>query len=248
MQLTRLMLVAVTLWGAGTAGAADSLVVKGADGEMAPGAATAWTSSGDRVVFTLAAGEDGAAWAQAVSESVAGVTAVFEGGKLTVTGLSPSTLLEQLSSLTFGGDADPLAELAGLADASPMEGPEGGGSIRASKPTAVAVGSGRGIQAHDTRARFEADVVAVERGAFPQVSLKVKMRKGGRANPLKKKLYYGKIVDAVVLFNVSDGVVDLGDEANRRNLAAWYLEKGDRIIIHPVAAGAGYEIDWLSRK
>jgi hypothetical protein len=241
------LLVAVCLW-ATVANAADTLVVKGSDGKVGPGAAASWKTSGTTVVFTLVEGTDGAAWAQALSERLAGATAVFEGGKLKVTGIPSSTLLDQLSAVNLAGDADPLAELAGLGGGeAAMDGPEGGGSIRASKPTAVAMGP-RAIRGHDANARFEADVVAVKYGAFPQVSLKLKMRKGGRSSPLRKQLYYGKIIDAVVVYNINSSVVDLGDQANRRNLAAWYLKKGDRIQMHPVAAGANFEIDWLTRK
>jgi len=251
MQVTghigTVVLLTGLMWAA-AANAADTLVVMGSDGKLGSGVATSWEGSRTTVVFTLAEGADGVAWAQALSERLAGATAVFEGGKLEVTGIPRSTLLDQLSTLTITGDADPLAELAGLGgDVAAMDGPEGGGSIRASKPTAVAMGP-RAIKSHNANERFEAEVVAVTQSEFPKVSLELKMRKGGRNSPLKKKLYYGKIIDAVVVYNVDGGVVDLGDEANRRNLAAWYLKKGDRIQIHPLATSVNYEIDWLTRK
>jgi hypothetical protein len=223
------------------------LVVQGSDGKAAPGLAASWEASGDALVLTLSAGVDGTVWAQAISERIAGAAAVFSGGELTITGVPPDNLLDRLASLTLAGHADPLAELAGLGGAVAMDTPEGGGSIRASKPMAVG-GGPRTLAAHDPGERFEAEVVAVRPGAFPQVKLELKMRKGGRKSALRKKLYYGKLIEASVVYNVADGLVDLGDEANRRNLGAWYLKKADRVYIHVVEVNGGYEIDWLTRK
>ena len=63
------------IWTATVFAAADTLVVKTAGGKIGPGAAKAWNSAGGVVQFTLGAGVDGAAWANALSERLAGAWA-----------------------------------------------------------------------------------------------------------------------------------------------------------------------------
>ncbi len=230
---------------AGPAAAADTLVTRAADGSPAAGVAKSWKITGNTVVLALTPGTPTAPWAALLKERLAGVTVAEGPDQLTITGIPGPALLEQLSALTLGGGAaDPLSELAGLGGGVAVaDGPEGGGSIRASKPTPMA-GGAREIQDHDPKLRFEAEVVEVKRGDFPNVTLKLKMRRGDRSNPLAKKLYYGKVIEAVVVFAAGE----LTGAVNRRNLAAWYLEPGDRVIVRPTAVSdTRYEVDYLVR-
>jgi hypothetical protein len=245
--IKRGVLIGGLLLTAGSALAADTLVVRRGEGKFEPGLAASWSASGTKVVFELSAGVDGQAWVTTLTERMAGVSATLHGKKLEVSGLPEADLLERLAGISLsGGDVDPLAELAGLGGGVAADAPEGGGSIRASKPTEL-MSSAHSIKDHDPKERFEAEVVAVKQEAFPNVVLTLKMRRPGRASPLRKKLYWGKVIEAPVVYNVGSVGVDLSDEQNRQNLVAWYLEKGDRIKVHPIAVGDAFQVDWLAR-
>ena len=238
------------LFGANIAVAApDTLVVKGKDGAIAAGAAKTWKATGvTTVVFQLAEGVDGAAVAKLLTERLASAKVASAGSQLTITGIPTAALLDQLVTLSLTGNSDPLADLAGLGGAvASAETPEGGGSIRASKPTATTMAL-RTIKDHDPAERLEAEVLEIKQGAFPSVTLKLKVRRIAKAGPLKDTLSRGKIIEAPVAFTVGDTGVDLTLEVNKRNLASWYLAKGDRVTIHPAVAEADrIQIDWITR-
>lgn len=228
--------------------AADTLVVKNADGTFGPGAAMSWKATDKGVVFKVADGEDGAAWAEALKDRLAGVTVSFANNVITVKGTAKDALLEQLSTFMLSGGVDPLAELAGLGGGvTAMDTPEGGGSIRASKPMAIAFPK-EAMKEPKADERFEAEVLKVKQGTFPNVVLKLKMRKAGRENPLHKKLYYGKIIDAKVQYFPENDKVDLTRKCNQRNLVSWFLKKGDKVQVHPVLVDeTNFKVDWIAR-
>jgi hypothetical protein len=228
--------------------AADTLVVAGTDGSFKPGLAKSWTGSGDTVTFILAEGVDGKQTASLLKDRLAQAKVAFAEGKLTVTGIPMPALLDQLAHLSLSGEADPLAVLASLGGSVPSgEGPEAGGSIRASKPTAI--GSLLATPALQAGERVDAEVVDVVRGAFPQVSLKLKVRHAATSGPLKGKLASGKVVEFPVLVAIKKGYVDFSQAATQRNLAAYYLRKGDRVAVHAVEAEGGrIALDWVERQ
>ncbi|MEE8410650.1 MAG: hypothetical protein V3T05_13700 [Myxococcota bacterium] len=263
MRATRIIAATAVLLGTmalgvhNAAAAADTLVVKSADGSYGPGAATSWKTEGatgtTTVTFELAGGVDGAEIAKLLSDRLASARIAFAGGALTVSGIPEVALLDQLSALSLSGESDPLAELGGLGGAViAMDTPEGGGSIRASKPSGASA-KPRIIKEHDQKERLEAEVVSVKRGAFPLVTLKLKIRRNALAGPLKSKLRRGKVVEAQVVFATTatdiGGGIDLRQPVNQANLVAWYLERGDRVNVHPiVGSGDTIEIDWIARK
>jgi hypothetical protein len=233
--------------------AADSLVVRAPDGSFKPGVAKAWHASDAGVVFELNAGVDGNQTATVLSERLAQAKVSFSGGQLTVSGLPLNTLLEQLSILSLsGGESDPLAALTGLGGGVPNnEATEGGGSIRASKPTPIPPGllPTAAPAEPDTAERLECDVLDVQRGAFPQVTLKLKVRRGPAAGPLKARLAAGKSFDSTVVLAEGAAAVDWASPLVQRNLAAFYLKKGDHVVAHAREQQADhFAIDWLERK
>ncbi len=243
-RLHSIIAVGAILLVSGLANAADTLLVK-TDGKLGAGIATKHTIAGNTLVLELAAGADGAAWARTINERLTGAKATFVGGKLSIFGIPPETLIDQLTSLSLEGDADPLAELGALGGGiAAVDAPEGGGSIRASKPSDIAMAE----STHDADEYHEADVVEVKKGVFPQVVLKLKMRKPGRKSPLKKDLRWGKVIDATVMYNSRGGAVDYGDASNQNLLIGWYLTPRDRVRVHLVGKGGTYSIDWLSRE
>lgn len=236
----------VFLAAAGAHAANDTLVVKSPSGTYQPAAATSWKNAQNAVVFKLADGVDGQAIAKLLSERLASAKVSFAAGELTVSGIPEAALLDQLSTLSLSGGADPLADLAGLGGAAvAMDAPEGGGSIRASKPIPMPA---RAIKPHDPAERADAEVMEIKQGVFPSVALKLRIKRSAGAGPLKAKLQKGKTIEATVVYAAADGSMDVSAPENQRNMVAWYLSRGDRISLHAAANGAAIEIDWLERK
>lgn len=241
-------LIVLTLDTSNASAAPETLVVKAADGTFQPGAASSWSEAGGVVRFVLGAGVDGTAVAGLLRERLAGADVKLEGGALLVSGIPMPSLLEQVCALSLSGEGDPLAGLASLGGSVVATGvPEGGGSIRASKPTAL-LAQVNGDARHDASERLEAEVLEVQRGAFPNVTLKMKVRRSAKNGPLMKKLSSGKVFAAAVLFTSASGSVDFSIDANQRNVVAFHLQRGDRVFVHPVADGEVFSIDWIERK
>lgn len=231
--------------------AADTLVVAGEGGVFHPGLAKSWSAEGEAMIFLLADGTDGARIATVLGERLAQAQIALEGTKLTIRGIPSSALLEQLATLDVSGEGDPLAALAGLGGGVPAnEGPEAGGSIRASKPIPLpnAVLGAMASAAEPGVERLEAEVVDVGRGTFPQVTLKLRFRRASREGPLKGKIAAGSILETPVLLAGSAGAVDFTQAATQRNLGAYYLRKGDRVLLRAVEAGGRIVVDWIERK
>jgi hypothetical protein len=213
--------------------------------------ATSWTTTADSVTFVLGDGTDGAKIVETLKERLSSVKVALDGKKLTVSGAPSATLLDQMSGVSLSGEADPLAALAGLGGGQPSnEQPEGGGSIRAHKdmpmPGAAEQPANPAVSSKDHPAEelIEAEVLDVTRGAFPQVALKLKVKKEAKAGALKGKLEKDDELSASVLVSQN-----LSDPQTQRNLGAYYLKKGDKVKLYAVSKGKGaYDVDWVERK
>jgi hypothetical protein len=228
---------------------ADPLVNAAGGGAYKPGIARSWSAEGDKVTFVLVDGADAAAIVATLKDKLPDAKVSADAGKVVIAGVPMAALLEKLAGISVG-DADPLAALAGLGGSvKGNEAPEAGGSIRASKPTPVGAMLGSATDA-ETAERFEAEVVSVAHGAaFPQVIVRLKVRRSITAGVLKGKVTAGKIIDLPVVLGQPNAPVDFSQAAVQRNLAAYYLKKGDRVIVRAVEApGALAAIEWLERR
>lgn len=227
---------------------AGTLVVD-KNGELAPGLASSWTVGEGEVVFVLTEGVDATGVAQIIEESISGATAKVRDGALVVSGLEATILLSQLSRLPLGDGsaADPLAALSDMGGAAvAFRAPEGGGSIRATNPNFAIAGM---LPKHDENTRIVAEVVSVQRDEFPQVTLKLRIRRRARDASVNAMLKGRQVLVAPVLFQGEKGKVDFASETTRRNLAAYYLENGDRVSLHLLHDGKGkFRIDWITRQ
>jgi hypothetical protein len=228
---------------------AETLVTKGGDGTFGPGLAASWQASGNTVVFELTEGADAAAIAEFLGDRLASARVFEKDGRIMVDGLPEATLLEQLSALDISAEADPLADLAGLEGAmASMQGPEGGGSIRASRPSGDSA-KPRVIKEHDPTERFKAEVIAIKRGEFPLVTLKVRVRSSPKKGALRARLRRGTIVSGAVVMQSTAAGVDFNVTPSQRNLVAYYLAKGDEVMVHGLPHSSGdIEIDWIIRR
>lgn len=227
---------------------ASTLVTKGPDGTYKPGVAKSWKSEGSTTTFSFADETRATEVGKILSERLANAKITVSNTDVRIVGIPSTALLEQVAALSLEGQADPLADLAGLGGAVAVaETPEGGGSIRASKPS----GKGflaRSIKDHDPSERFEAEVVEVRRNEFPAATLRLKVARSAKTGPLNKKLVKGQIIDGAVVMAGTPSQIDLASSHSQRNMGAYYLSKGDHVIVHFVEASANtFEIDWLER-
>lgn len=121
--------------------------------------------------------------------------------------------------------SNPLAELVALGQGVASRREESGGSIRAK----------RGVQLAATEKRrapqtLHARVEVVARKAFPLVALRLRVRRPARRGP-GKALDRGERLVVVPALSFEDGVADLSDPTTLRNAGAFYLQKGDRVLV-----------------
>jgi len=228
---------------------ADPLVTAAGGGSYKPALAKSWSAEGDKVTFVLVDGADAAAIAATLKDKLPDAKVSAEAGKVVIAGLAMPALLEKLAGISVG-EADPLVALAGLGGSvKGNEGPEAGGSIRASKPTPVGAMLSAASDA-EAAERFEAEVVGVARGAaFPQVIVRLKVHRAIANGVLKGKVTAGKIIDLPVLLGQPNAAVDFTQASVQRNLAAYYLKKGDRVIVRAIEGQGGQAvIEWIDRR
>ncbi len=229
---------------------AGTLVVQGEEGIYSPGIATKWWADGPAVHFQMGSEAQAASVAAQLKQALAGADVSSKDDVLIVKGIPEPALLEQLSRFSVDGEdaADPLAELAG-AGVGPVafKAPEGGGSIRATNPSFAIPAGVFGPPAESEK--MEAQVLAVERKEFPQVVVKLKVRKTANDKDVRKAFKRNAVFTAPVLMNGGDGVIDFDATLTQQNLVAYYLEPGDRVMVHVRKDEAqNAHIDWIGRK
>lgn len=233
----------VVIWALvpGVALAADTLVIRGQDGNYGPGIAESWTEEGGTVRFKLSASADPALVAQALTDSIAGAQVRTENRIVLVSGVPLDRLLDQVSNINVG--TDPLAQIAAVTGGGSSRYPEAGGSIRAGKPMLLA-----SLIPHEPTERFEAEVVEVARGDYPSVALKLRIKRAPKSGPYAKTLSADKVITGAVVFT-GDKAPDLNAPNNQRNVGAVYLQPHDRVFAHvnQLNAKGIASIDWIER-
>ncbi len=242
-MLRALVVTAFTLLTGTALAAPETLVVRGQDGSFMPGAASSWKEEGGSVRFNLVDGVESSAVVAALSERIAGAQFKAEAKAVVVSGVPLARLLEQVASINLGGD--PLAGIAGMQGTTvAFAQPEAGGSIRATKPQLI-----EALVPHEPTERLEAEVVEAQRGIFPAVALKLRVRRPAKTGPFAKQLAGDKVFTGVVAFTGKQ-TVDLASESNQRNAGAYYLQQRDRVFVHVNqldAKGSIARIDWIER-
>lgn len=244
----RIFAVLLVLTWSAAAVAADTLVVRGEEGIYGPGVASKWWADGPSVHFQVSGADAAESIAAQLTSALAGADIKTKGDVVIVAGIPEPVLLEQLSKTALTVEVDPLADLAeaGVGVVA-FSGAEGGGSIRATNPNfALPVGA---FDMPKADSRFEAEVLSVEKKEFPRVVLKLKVR--GRAGDVtvRKEYRRNSVFTAPVLMTGGDGAIDFDAERTRRNLVAYYLERGDRVFVHAIKDESDRpHIDWIERK
>ena len=140
-------------------------------------------------------------------------------------------------------DVDPLAALAELGDAVADTGPEGGGSIRAKKDANLE----RAKRLKDKN-NLEARVESTDTKGFPLVAISLKVSKPAKTGP-GKELKKNTKIRVIPKLAVKAKAVDMNDDATRLNAGAFYLKKGDKVMVRLGAnKGKYWEAEYIERK
>ena len=143
-----------------------------------------------------------------------------------------------------GDTFDPLEALAALGDSLLEDSAdEGGSSVRARQ-------SGdrlTQIRLKDQR-NLEAKITSIRKGAFPTVALKVKVLKPA-SEGAGSKVSKNQTLVVFPRLKFASSEVDLTDDPTLRNAGAYYLQKGDKVMIRlGYQRGRVWEADYIERK
>lgn len=139
---------------------------------------------------------------------------------------------------------DPLEALASLGDSLLAdESEEGGGSIRARQTRdRLAV-----LRLKDSR-NLEAKITTIRKGTFPTVALKVKVTRPAQEGA-GAKMAKNQTLVVFPRLKFSSSVVDLADDPTLLNAGAYYLHRGDKVMIRlGYQRGRVWEADYIERK
>jgi hypothetical protein len=233
----RVLAAAAVLVFAGTLSAEPLVKMEGATAK--PNVVTAWTSSGTKVELTIKAGVDAKAVADSIEANVEKVKAKVQGGKVVVIGKAEADLLKALSAVDFGGEGD----VGALANAA-MQGDEAdsGSSLRAKKTADLEkMFKDQAITAQGT--------VADAGGAtFPQAELVVSVTRAP-SGELGKTVRKGAKIKFKPVLKMKGAAVDWADENTQINAGAWYLQKGDKVLVKIGKNNNGvYDAEIISRQ
>ena len=140
-------------------------------------------------------------------------------------------------------DIDPLAELAALGEGAVATGPEGGGSIRAKKDADLT-----SSQRLKDGKNLEGKVETVSTKSFPLVAVTLKVTQPAKEGVGKDQ---AKNVTLVVVpqLKVENKTVAMQDPATMINAGAFYLKKGDKVVVRLGAnKGKYWEAEYIERK
>lgn len=215
---------------------ADPLVTMDA-GKAKPGVITTWKGSGKKVELTVADGKDARAVAAAIEANVSGVRTKVQGGKVLAIGMAEGELLQALAGVNFGGEDD----MALLASAGLEEDVDSGSSLRAKTTADLKKLLG------DRATVAQGQVVSVSQGAFPAVTVNVRVL-SGPTGELGKTVRKGQTLAFQPIFQKKNGQLDLGHTPTQTNLGAYFLKAGDRVTVKVGKAGdKGFEAELITR-
>ena len=172
-----------------------------------------------------------------LKEKLTGAEVSVTGETIKVKGLGEKDALDKIAALEF----DAIPALA-------MDSPEAGGSIRVGRAAELPAGAAP----NDDTERFKALVVGVTRGAFPVVTLKIKVVGAPKSVELQKKMKKITYITAPVALGQTKDGPDLANPLTQRNLIATSLRAGDNVLVHVTElkdkpAPDNYVIDYIER-
>ena len=160
-----------------------------------------------------------------------------------VTSLALASLLFALPS-ALADDADPLKNLQELGDEL-LDEPEGaGGQVSAATRSRDRLSQ---LRLEDAR-NLEARVTGIKKGTFPTVALKVKVVKAADEGA-GAKVQKNQTLVVFPRLKFAAASVDLLDDPTLTNAGAYYLQRGDKVMIRlGYQRGRVWEADYIERK
>jgi len=154
------------------------------------------------------------------------------------------TVVSLTAPMLSAGEVDFVASFEELGDALLDEQSTAGG-----QPSAAVKSRDRlsQLRLQDTR-NLEARVTGIKRGSFPTVALKVKVVKAaGQGAGAKLQKNQTLVVFPRLKFAATS--VDLNDDPTLRNAGAFFLQRGDKVMIRlGYQRGRVWEADYIERK
>ena len=185
------------------------------------GVVTEADGKGKKITLTLRDGVDPKDVAAVINDEVPKVKAKVRAGKIQVKGKSKDELMQALEGVDYG-TGDDLGEFA-AADIGD-ESDDSGSSLRAKKSADVAkLLADAGTTALGT-------VASVKFHKFPRTTVTVRVLRGPKG-ALGKKIRKGKKIKFRPAMKLSGKQIDWSDEKTQLNAGAWFLRKGDRVLI-----------------
>ena len=131
-----------------------------------------------------------------------------------------------------------------LGAALAQENPEGGGSIRAKKEPDMAA-----QQRKADKKNIQARVIAVKRGAFPNVALILKVSKPADDGPNKDKVKKDDQVVVSPVYKMAATAPDWKDSATVVNAGAYYLTESDNVYVRlDTLDGKTWKVGYIERR
>lgn len=196
---------------------ADPLIQPGGK----PGAAKSWSSKGNVVTLQLAEGFSAEDAAAAISKSVSGASAKADGTTVVVSGVEEAKLLAALEKVEVASGLDDVNSMFATLQAGNAE-DGSGSSIRATKQASMVE------VVQDPAVRVPATVLEVKHGTYPFVAVTVKIDQVPKGVQSLKK---GAKATVVPRINAPKGVIARDDEQSKMNVGAWYVKKGDKVML-----------------
>jgi len=131
-----------------------------------------------------------------------------------------------------------------LGAALAQENPEGGGSIRAKKEPDLAA-----QQRKADKKNIQARVIAVKRGAFPNVALVLKVAKPAEDGPNKDKAAKDAQLIVTPMYKMAGTAPDWKDAATVLNAGAFYLVESDNVYVRlDTLDGKTWKVGYIERR
>lgn len=214
-------------------------LVKMEGGKATPNVVTAWSAAGTKVELTIKAGVDAKAVADSIEANVEKVKAKVQGGKVVVIGKAEADLLQALSAVDFGGEGD----VGALANAA-MQGDESdsGSSLRAKKTANLEA------MFKDQATTAQGTIAEAGGSTFPNAEVTVSIIRAPTGE-LGKTVRKGAKLKFKPVLKMKGKDVDWSDANTQVNAGAWYLQKGDKVLVKIGKNNGGvYDAEIISRQ
>lgn len=190
------------------------------NGEPQAAVITKWEAKGKKTMLTVRDDVDAKEIAELINEEIDRIKAKVKGGRIQVQGKSMSDLLQVLSEIEFGDDDD----FGALAEASMEDDLDSGSSLRAKKVADLKK------LFSDSKSVAIGKIVRVQKGVFPNTLVTVQILRGPTGQ-LGQQIRKGAKINFEPVISKGNKSVSWKNESNQINAGAWFLKRGDKVVV-----------------